>query len=400
MTPRRANLRVAHQSACPNANQTSLDSVKGCKCKPGPSYYTFHRGRDGKPVKGPRVRDRQVAERALRKLQVEIDEGRVGQERPKTKTFTEWADEYLGILAKRSKNSTVVAYRATLNAYATEALGSTPLAAIGNPELRQLEEAIRKAKSSPATLSKHLRHVSAILQAAKDDGLIPENPAPLFKKKLRLRVVGGVPPFTDLELARLWTSMETLEVDPVFIAFCKAAVTTGARAGELAAANVGDVDLAAGTFRIEHHYDRATGGLTAPKDGEPRTVHLIAPARTVLEDWLGRDDEPRPDDAPLFPGLTGGRLNTESASKIVLRAMAKAKPPIPKLGESGRPRKPLHSLRATFDRLCLERGIHPQWVQAELGHSTADLTLATYGEWTEAAKAKEAARVEALGFPV
>ena len=76
MTPRKASLRVAHQATCPSSSKTTLDTApkgkirNGCQCKPGPSYYTFHRGTDGRPVKGARVRDRQVADQALRKLQV------------------------------------------------------------------------------------------------------------------------------------------------------------------------------------------------------------------------------------------------------------------------------------------------------------------------------------------
>lgn len=187
--------------------------------------------------------------------------------------------------------------------------------------------------------------------------------------------------------------------EPVYIAFLKTAATTGARAGELAGANVGDVDLLAGTFRIERHYDRESGALTLPKDGDKRVVHLIAPAVKVLTDWLEQQED-QSADAPLFPAPRGERINTQYLAKLVHVAMTKAKPPIPKIGESDRPRKPLHSLRATFDRLCLERGLHPQWVQAELGHSSAELTLQAYGQWSEAAKQAEAAKLEALGFPV
>ena len=65
MTPRTASLRVAHQGTCPNATKTALTSAgraSGCKC--APSFYTFHRNRDGKPEKGSRIKSRQVADRA------------------------------------------------------------------------------------------------------------------------------------------------------------------------------------------------------------------------------------------------------------------------------------------------------------------------------------------------
>ncbi len=88
MTPRKASLRVAHQGNCPNASKTALESVgRGSGCSCSPSYYTFRRGRDGRPVKGKRVKDRRVAERALTAVQFEIDEGRTGQKRQSDLSF-------------------------------------------------------------------------------------------------------------------------------------------------------------------------------------------------------------------------------------------------------------------------------------------------------------------------
>jgi hypothetical protein len=66
---------------------------------------------------------------------------------------------------------------------------------------------------------------------------------------------------------------------------------------------------------------------------------------------------------------------------------------IPQLdAQSGRPRKPLHSLRATFTRRMLERGRHPQWVEAQLGHSSLQLTIGVYGAWTAEAMRAEAGK--------
>jgi hypothetical protein len=98
----------------PERNRSSLDSLEGCKCKPGPTYYTFKRDRTGKTTKGPRVRDRQVAERALRKLLVEVDEERagVGARRREARSFDAWAEEHLESLEqdRRVKSSTIHSY--------------------------------------------------------------------------------------------------------------------------------------------------------------------------------------------------------------------------------------------------------------------------------------------------
>ena len=102
MSPRKASLRAAHARSCPNVSRTALSSVgrrSGCTCSP--SYYVFSRDRDGRPVKGARVKDRKTAERALAAAQREIDEGRVGIAKPKNVTFSEWAEIFEGILDAR-----------------------------------------------------------------------------------------------------------------------------------------------------------------------------------------------------------------------------------------------------------------------------------------------------------
>ncbi|HZR96248.1 MAG TPA: site-specific integrase [Gaiellaceae bacterium] len=363
----------------------------------------FNRLPDGRVEKSERVKDRQAAERALRKKQVAIDEERLGVSRPSNRTFSEWADEYLEIIEKHGrKSSTASAYRTTIETYGKPVLGPSPLRRIGNPDLRRVVEKIRDNGGGDATVSKHLRHLGAIFQAAEDDGLIPRdpgNPVPLFKKSLRLRVVGGVEPFTDAELARLWASLEAMKAASVYVTLCKASVVTGARQGELIGANLDDVDLLNGTLRIERHYDRESGQLTLPKDGEARTVYLIPPARALLESWIAARG-PAAGSEPLFPAPKGGRVNGQFLTKLVVKAMEKAKPPVPKLGEGGRERKPFHAFRSTFDRLCRERGQNPEFIQTQMGHSDPRLTLVHYGAWSETAKRAEADRVEAAGFPV
>jgi integrase len=97
----------------------------------------------------------------------------------------------------------------------------------------------------------------------------------------------------------------------------------------------------------------------------------------------------------VFPAPRGDRLNARYLAKLVEKAMTSAG--IPKVGEGGRPRKPFHSLRATFARRAREQGADPQWLQAELGHASLDLTIGTYSTWQDAAMQKHA---DALDFAV
>src|SRR5262249_16744186 len=156
MTPRTASLRVAHQRKCAHANQTALESVKGCTCDAGKrAYYVTWRDRSGASRKGPRVRDRREAEKYLRAKQVEIDQGRIGIEPERNLDFPVWADRYLSILEQRPgvKSETIRAYRKTLEV-AKGAIGYVPVRRIGNPDLRRFHERI--AHTAQATQLKNL----------------------------------------------------------------------------------------------------------------------------------------------------------------------------------------------------------------------------------------------------
>lgn len=416
-----ASLRVAHERKCAKrsvvvgtkadgspkyADPTALESLDGCTCRP--SYYTLHRGADGRPIKSPRVRDREEAERALRKLLTEIDEGRAGvRKRPTRKTFKAWSDDYLAILEhdRRDKASTVRAYRSTIK-YAEAEFGTLELSAIGPAELRAFVRAIRDNGGTDATVAKHLRHLGAILRAAEEEDLIERTPLTRkYVRSLKLKVPKGDEAYTDIELAKLWMQMEKTKTmsdgderpteKPVYTFIARAAVATGARLGELIAANLGDLDLLEKRLEIRHTWDPFEG-LTLPKDGEARTVYLTPPAVELFARWLdvrgdGADDE------PLFPAPQRGgeatepqRVNGQFASRVVDRARKQVG--ISDIGEGGRKRKPFHAFRATFTRQMREQGRDPQWVQVQLGHSDPGLTLNVYGRWSDVAMQAEADR--------
>ncbi len=107
-----------------------------------------------------------------------------------------------------------------------------------------------------------------------------------------------------------------LEAEPVYVALCKASVVTGMRQGELIGANLEDVDLLNGVIRVERHYDRESGTLTLPKDGEKRTVYLIPPAKALLEEWIAlQGDRARLRAAlPGAEGRTGERSVLDASS--------------------------------------------------------------------------------------
>ena len=69
---------------------------------------------------------------------------------------------------------------------------------------------------------------------------------------------------------------------PTFPAYLFAACWSAARPGELDALKWADVDLDAGTIRIERQWNAKLGKITPPKHGSRRTIALTDPVRARL----------------------------------------------------------------------------------------------------------------------
>jgi integrase len=390
MSPRKASLRAAHARACPNVSKTALSSVgrgSGCTCQP--SYYVFSRDRDGRPVKGARVKDRKTAERALATAQREIDEGRVGIAKPLSISFSDWADEFERILDARIASGelhprTKGSYASTLNR-GREAFGSLYLREIGNPELRRFLDPFTKLK--PASRLRYLRELSACLAVAVGDRYLEVNPVPAFTKATKLKPPKrGKAPFEDGELERLWTELGNGE--RVYLYACRFSAETGLRLGELIGLDWTNVDLLHGRVRVEHQWDEGTGSLIEPKDREPRVVYVTPHARTVLDEWtaiVGVQTE-----GPVFPAPGGAHLGRRVLQRRFVEAMANAG--IPKEHPELRLPRTFHSLRYSTSVLMQRRGYHPRLIEATLGHGSLELTYGVYGGWTPEMLAAEAAR--------
>jgi integrase len=196
--------------------------------------------------------------------------------------------------------------------------------------------------------------------------------------------------YTDVELAKIFAKMAALEVEPVYIYAARSLLATGMRVGELVALDWDDVRLSEGKIRVSRHWD-PVDGATLPKDGEERDVYLFGQSDdpetpptprwidgvALFERWTGLCGV-QAGSSPVFPAPRGERLNGQYLRKVFDNARRKAG--VTDAGEGGRKRKPLHALRGSYSRISREAGF-PSWLrQANLGHSTLDLTDEVYGK--------------------
>jgi integrase len=401
MTARKVSVRVAHQRACQNANKTALDSVgrkNGCVCSP--SFYTFHRDRNEQVQKGKRYQDRQFVEKLVVELQDGLNKSRAHYVEEKNIAFPDWCDKFLDevmVVAGR-RQSTIDAYAGTLR-IAKEEIGYIEVRYVGPEELRRFYSKIQK--TSEANRAKHLRHLAACFSAAVEEGYAATNPVPAFKKRLKLVPAKGTPPFEPVELERLLAQL-AVEDESVYGALVRAAALTGARVGELVALDWLNVDLSGvaieingeevqslGSIRIAQTYS-PDYGITPPKDRETRTVYLIPAAQKLFEQLVARQGAPS-HGLVFQPPRGAGYVNDDYARKVVVKAMEDAGIPS-EHPRTQRPRKPFHSLRATFSTQRSVEGYHPEWIRLQMGHAASDLTTDVYTTWSDEQLRAEAMR--------
>ena len=58
----------------------------------------------------------------------------------------------------------------------------------------------------------------------------------------------------------------------------------------------------------------------------------------------------------------------------------------------------LHDLRHTYASLLIAQGVHPKYIQAQLGHTSIQTTLDRYGHLMPGAHAAEARKLDRLVF--
>ncbi len=376
-----ASLQARHSRACATGKPwTPFARLDGCDCEP--TYYVVVR--DGRKNHADRVgKNRKAAERALRKVAVQVDEGVY---RPQQNIrFETWGEKWLDALER--KETTVDSYRSTI-AYASETFGHVLVRRLGPAHLAELNEAMKEKKLSASTRAKHLRVLNACLASAVEHGYagqvskLPkaERPRPTRKEAAY---------FENDELPRLFTAIGG---EGVYRVLFETALKTGMRLGELSALTWGDVDLVEAVIRVRRSF--TDGHLSTPKNHERRDVDLTPDLVEVLGQWWGALG--RPGDATLvFPGETAaGYLNPTSVLRRELYpAMKRAE--VPRVGPTGEKRT-FHSFRHTYAKLALENGRRITWLSRHLGHSSLKVTTDIYGHFERAERKREAELMEGV----
>jgi integrase len=338
----------------------------------------------GKLVRERAGKNRRQAERALTKIQAQVDDGEF---RPQLNIrFDAWADRWLVGLER--KPNTVRGYTGTVE-MAKNAFGHKVVRRLSTEDVKLFAAALRDRGMSDSTRAKHVRVLGVCLQSALLHGYAARNPVrelPRGERPRRTRKEAAY--FANDELPRLADALGDSAYRVLFLV----ALKTGMRLGELLGLTWGDVDLMEAVIRVPRSY--SDGTLGTPKNHERRDVDVTGDVVELIGEWWGTLGQPD-DGALVFPGETAsGYMNQQVILRRELYPALK-EAGIARVGPTGEKRT-FHSFRHTFAKRALESGRQITWLSRHLGHSSLAVTSEVYGHWERAERRREALAMEGV----
>lgn len=234
-------------------------------------------------------------------------------------------------------------------------------------------------------------HVSAVFNAAVDDGMIARNPCKAGSVKLPRKVKHKVVPWP---VERVHAVAEALP--DRFAAMVTAGAGIGMRQGEIFALSPDDIDFLGREIHVVRQVKIVRGKLVfaEPKGGKRRDVPLAESVGLVLSahiaehapvsvtlPWKTPDGPPRTARL-IFTSVNGKALSRNDFNRhiwkpaLIAAGVVKA----PKKGETlgQHPETGMHALRHFFASSMLSDGVDIRTVSEYLGHSDPGFTLRTY----------------------
>lgn len=284
-------------------------------------------------------------------------------------TFEEYAERWRSHQIHRLGTVTLVEQQLRLHVYPT--LGKRQMKSILPSDIQGLVRHLERSLA-PSTIRVVYERIAAVFAAAQRDHVVAGTPCVNIKL-----------PATRLSSMReVLTTEHVIGLSRAVPERYKALVITGAgtglRPGELFGLTVDQVDFLRRTVRVDRQLVRVRGhGVTfgPPKsDTSVRTVPLADHVGEALAAHLATFDAHR-DLGLIFTNARGAPIQQHPFAVLFERARESAEVPL-----WATP----HDLRHYYASLLIQSGASIKAVQARLGHSSAKVTLDTYGHlWPE-----------------
>lgn len=350
--------------------------------KRGGKWYVFvnYHGRRKAKCVGT---TREVAEQVRRQLEAKLALGDLGfLTEPSGLTLEQYSRRWLKQHAEvRLKQSTIDSYSQLLRLYILPRFGQLQVTAIQRDQVKEfLSDWSARGELSRNTLRLMLCTLRVILNHAVEDGIIEHNPAEKLGGFTKTeKPVRQAEALTRAETETFLASVMVLcpEFYPLFLM----ALRAGLRKGELIAVKWGDIQFGESAedpnryILVQRNYSH--GRFTTPKSKKPRRVDLSRELRAVLLELR---------DKRMLDAFVSGKAGV--GDDLVFRSSAGTvlDPDnlvhyrfLPCLEHAGLRRFRFHDLRHTYGSLLIQDGAPLAYVKEQMGHSSIQITVDTYG---------------------
>lgn len=340
---------------------------------------------DGRSVSETVRGTRADAERRLRKLLDEIDDG---AHRGPDRTLAQLLERWLEAKGLTLSPSTLVMTRGHIENYLKPELGRIRLSRLEPSTIDVFYGKLRRSgiKGEPLAPS-YIRRIHGTLHLALEQavswGWLARNPAERASPPPARREALNVPGTADVMLL-IDTAMAT---NPPLGTYLRVAAAAGPRRGEIAGLRRSDVDFEAGavTFRrvIVHAGPGDVIVKPYPKSRVARRISLDADTLAAVADhldWLGKRAATCGTTLVSDPWVFSHDLRADTPPRpdAFTRAFNRLRD---RLGLTVR----LHDLRHAHATELLTAGVDVRTVAGRLGHASATTTLSIYAGWVPAA---------------
>jgi integrase len=360
-------------------------------------YVNYHGRR-----KNRCVGTREAAEKVRREIEARLALGDVGfLNDPETQvlTFGTYADRWLKDYAQvECKTSTAEGYEGVLRQYLRPRFGTKRLTEIKRDDVKSMMNGLIAKELSRNTIRNALCVIRGIFNYAIEDGVLESNPAARlgrFTRTAKGEETKGVA-LTPVEAHQFVEAAKV--VCPDYEALFLTALRAGLRRGELVALQFGDIqfgrdDEDSNRFMIvQHNYVRREHTTTKSKKSrrvdlsrELRRVLIEVRDKRLLEAFLnGKNDI---SEELVFPSPDGSILDPDNLYHRFF---------LPVLAKAGIRKIRLHDLRHTFGSLLIQSGASIVYVKEQMGHSSIQVTVDTYGHLIPGANVSFVDKVDEL----
>ena len=299
------------------------------------------------------------AERWLRDELAKIDRGLWVDPSAGDVTFAEWSAGWLEGLDL--KPSTRANYESNLRSRILPHFGAIPISRITPGVVRSWVTDLRGSGLSAASVRQARQILHAALEVAVSDGILPRNAVdPVSPPSVRPRRQLFL---SEVDLEHLAEAAEHRQETMGSLVLLLG--WSGLRWGEAAALRGGRVDVDRRRIHVVEAVTEVGGRLEwgTPKTHDGRTV--------VVPRFVAEALPLRKPDSLVFTAPKGGPLRTSNFRRDVWH---------PACRSSGMPEGlVVHDLRDTAASLMIASGASIKAIQRALGHSSAKMTLDTYG---------------------